>query len=490
MKHLNLVLCALLLAPVTLHSAAPRDLARWERSLVTLEINRQGYNYIQPWTRRSQSTQKSGVVIGPRSILTTAEQLNDLLLARVQKGGRGRWYSAKLEWIDYHANLALLTSDDDEFWQGLRPASLMTKIPLSGEARVLRWREGKIEARKLEINRARVETGRQTFIDIMHLELNGEVPGVGFGEPVIDGSRIIGLMEASAGSGGLAVPAPFIKSVMDARAKDAYPGLGFFNFYWQRAENPETLLALKMEQTDHGVIVIQPLAKIGEESILKPKDVILEIDGFEIGPEGDYQDPIYGRTMLEALATRGGRWAGDRVPMTIWRDGQRMKIDYILPKAEFVDELIPDKVFDQPPEYLIAGGFVFQPLTVPYLESWGGDWERRAPFRLAYLKQAIPTEKQEALVVLSVVLPDPYNLGYQSIRGLLVREINGRKIVRLPDIEAALQEPRDGFHIIEFARGDSPSKIVLDAGDLSAATARVLQRYGIDQDRLILGDRN
>jgi hypothetical protein len=489
MKPLNLLLCALLLAPVTLQSAAPRELARWERSLVTLEINSQGYNYIQPWTRRSQSTQKSGVVIGPRSILTTAEQLNDLLLARVQKGGRGRWYPAQLEWIDYHANLALLTSDDDEFWQGLRPASLMTKIPLSGEARVLRWREGKIEARKLEINRARVETGRQTFIDIMHLELNGEVPGVGFGEPVIDGSRIIGLMEASAGAGGLAVPAPFIKTVMDARAKGDYRGLGFFNFYWQRAENPETLKALKMEQTDHGVIVIQPLAKIGEESILKAKDVILEIDGFEIGPEGDYQDPIYGRTMLEALATRG-RWAGDGVPMTIWRDGRQMKLEYKLAKAEFTDEMIPDKVFDQPPEYLIAGGFVFQPLTVPYLESWGGDWQRRAPFRLAYLKQAIPTEKQEALVVLSVVLPDPFNLGYQSIRGLLVREINGRKIVRLPDIEAALQEQRDGFHIIEFARGDSPSKIVVDAGDLAAATARVLQRYGIEQDRLILGNRN
>jgi hypothetical protein len=53
-----------------------------------------------------------------------------------------------------------------------------------------------------------------------------------------------------------------------------------------------------------------------------------------------------------------------------------------------------------------------------------------------------------------------------------------------------LKEPRDGFHIIEFARGDSPGKIVLDAGDLAGATARVLQRYGINQDRLILGDSN
>jgi hypothetical protein len=354
---------------------------------------------------------------------------------------------------------------------------------------VLRWREGKIEARKMEINRARIQTGRQTFIDLMHLELDGEVQGIGWSEPVVNGSRVIGLMVAQESGGGLAVPAPFIQSVLDARKKGDYPGLGFFNFYWQKAENPETLQALNLENTDHGVIVIQPLAKLGEKSILKPKDVILNIAGFEIGPEGDYQDPIYGRTMLEALATRG-RWAGEEVPMTIWRDGRKMDVKYQLPEAKFSDEMIPDQVFDKPPEYLIAGGFVFQPLNVPYLESWGGDWERRAPFRLAYLKQAMPTEKQEALVVLSLVLPDPYNLGYQNIRGFVVREINDRKIVDLNDIEEALKNPREGFHTIEFSPGDTPGKIVLDAGALESATSRVLQRYGIEQDRLILAAGN
>ena len=482
---LRFVLCAALLAPSLELHAASGDLKNWEHSLVTLEIDRQGYNYIQPWSRRSQSAQKSGVVLGPKTILTTAEQLNDLISVRIQKGGRGKWYTGKLEWIDYHANLALITSDEADLWTGLKPAALMPKIPLSGEARVLRWREGKLEARKMEINRARIETGRLTFIDLLHLELDGEVQGVGGSEPVIDGGKIIGLMESQESGGGLAIPAPFIKSILDARAKNAYPGLGFFNFFWQKAENPETLTALKLKSTDHGVIVIQPMAKLGEASVLKPRDVILNIDGFEIGPEGDYQDPIYGRIMLEALATRG-RWAGDEVPMTIWRDGQEMTIKYKLPKGSFADETIPDKVFDQAPEYLIAGGFVFQPLSVPYLESWGADWQRRAPFRLAYLKQAIPTEKQEAVVVISLVLPDPYNLGYQDIRGLLVRKINGQKIVHLTDVEAALKEPKNGFHVLEFAPGDSPGKVVLGADTLAPATARVLKRYGVDQYKFIV----
>lgn len=481
----RLLLCLAVLSGALPLPAATGDLARWERTLVTLEVNSQGYNHIQPWTRRSRTFSKSGVVIDRRTVLTTADQMNDLILVRLQKGGRGKWYSGRLEWVDYHANLAIVTSDEDEFWEGLRPASLMSEIPLGEEARVLRWREGKIDARKMEINRARVQVGRQTFIDVMHLELNGEAQGIGWGEPVIDGSRVIGLMQQQESGGGLAVPAPFIQSILNARANRDYPGLGFFNFYWQRAENPATLEALKLRNTDQGVIVIQPLAKIGEESVLKQRDVILKIDGYEIGPEGDYQDPVYGRIMLEALGTRN-RFAGDKVPMTVWRDGALMEIDYVLPKAEFKDEMIPDELFDQEPEYLIAGGFVFQPLTVPYLKSWGGDWQRRAPFRLAYLKQAIPTEQQEAVVILSLVLPDPYNLGYQNIRALIVRQINDRKIVHLNDVEAALRSPKEGFHIIEFAPGDSPGKIVLDAGTLESATERVLQRYGIEGDRLIL----
>ncbi|MBI1175872.1 hypothetical protein GC207_00375 [bacterium] len=483
----SLFCAALLLAPAVCVQAASSDLSRWENSLVTLEVNRQGYNYIQPWTRRSLSIQKSGVVIGKSKILTTAEQMNDLLTIRIQKGGRGRWYFGKLEWVDYHANLAVITSDDEEFWKGLKPASFMKDIPLSGEVRVLRWREGKLEARKMDVNRAQIGTGRQTFIDLLHLELDGDVQGIGWAEPIIDGSRMIGLMEQQQSSGGLAIPAPFIKSVLDKRAQGNYPGLGFFNFYWQKAENPDTLEALKLKDTDHGVIVIEPIAKLGEDPILKAKDVILNIAGFDIGPEGDYQDPIYGRTMLEALATRG-RWAGDEVPMTIWREGKEMEIKYKLPKAKFSDEMIPDEVFDQQPEYLIAGGFVFQPLTVPYLESWGGDWQRRAPFRLAYLKQAMPTEKLEAIVVLSLVLPDPFNLGYQDIRGVVVRKINGHQIVRLTDVENALKDSKDGFHTIEFSPGDSPGKIIIDAKLLDSATTRVLKRYGIEHDRLILAE--
>ena len=45
--------------------AGANDLSTWERSLVSLEINREGYDYTQPWTRSSLTVSKSGVVKVP-----------------------------------------------------------------------------------------------------------------------------------------------------------------------------------------------------------------------------------------------------------------------------------------------------------------------------------------------------------------------------------------------------------------------------------------
>ncbi|HXT40319.1 MAG TPA: hypothetical protein VN887_09875, partial [Candidatus Angelobacter sp.] len=141
--------------------------------------------------------------------------------------------------------------------------------------------------------------------------------------------------------------------------------------------------------------------------------------------------------------------------------------------------------FDQEPEYVIAGGLVFQPLTKNFLRSWGQDWERRAPFRLAYFRNQDPSPERPAIVILSQVLPDIYNLGYQESRQLVLERVNGRKVNYLQDLQQALQKPVNGFHTLEFMKGDTLQRLVLDAATLEAATKRVLERYGIDKETVI-----
>ena len=82
-------------------------------------------------------------------------------------------------------------------------------------------------------------------------------------------------------------------------------------------------------------------------------------------------------------------------------------------------------------------------------------------------------------MVLSHLLPDRFNLGYQDLAYLAVDTVNDVTITDLNSLKAALTQPLDGFHVIEFLPNASAQKVVLDAAELPAATERILSSYGI-----------
>jgi hypothetical protein len=480
----SLLLAALILLSLPRPSAAqePKRIqaSAWEHSIVTLEVARKQYDYYQPWSKRTRRLQKAGTVIGEHQILTTADEMFERTLVRLQKGGRGRWWIGEVSWIDYHANLALVTTSDEDFWRELKPVSFGSAANAEGSLQILRWREGKLENRRAEFNQFTVREGQLSSIAQVVLEASSDIQAGGWGEPLSAKDRFAGLLWAQDGRTCTIMPSSFIQSILDARKKGDYHGLGYFHFFWQPAENPVSLARLKLTGEQRGVVVSDvPPRPDGAAQVVKPLDILLRIDGFDLDIQGDYEDPEFGHLSLENLAVRR-KWAGDDVKIQLWRAGKKMDVTYRLPKYEYTNSLVATATYDQEPEYFIVGGLVFQPLTDSYLQAWGADWKRRAPFRLNYYRNESPTKERSALLLLSQVLPDAYNIGYQDQRFLVLDKVNGQPVHRLSELREALQKPADGFHVLEFAKGDSLQRIVLGAGDAERdATARVLKRYGI-----------
>lgn len=478
-----------LLAMSTLSAAHARNSSNgsagpWENTLVGVEITRKAYDYQQPWTRRSQTIQKPGIVVAPGEVLTTAHLLSDHTVVRLQRNGRGVWYDASVKWVDYPVGLALLTTTNAGFWRSLQPARFSKAVSRDGGLQILRWRGGTLESRQAEFNRFTVRNPGPAEPAHVLLQLTSEIEGAGWGEAVVRGKEFVGLVFAQGGSFCQAVPAPFIRTVLDAQRKGTYRGIGYFDFTWQMTENPETRRYLKVSGEGRGVVVIDVADKPDVTPVLRPRDVLLEVDGFAIDSQGDYVDPAYGHLLLENLATRG-KWAGDAVRLKVWRGGEALDLDYVLPKIQEAGRLVPESPNDQDPEYLIAGGLVFQPLTRDYLQSWGQDWERMSPFRLAYFRNEYPSRERPALVILSMVLPDVFNLGYQEVRHLVLERVNGHRVSTLNELDEVLRQPQGEFQIFEFLVGETLQRIVLDARQLEAATRRVLERYGIERDRVL-----
>jgi hypothetical protein len=460
-------------------ASAPRS-PDWSHSVVTIEVSRKQYDYYQPWTKRTRRIPKVGTMVGDKQILTTADEMFDRTLIRLQKGGHGRWWIGEVSWVDYVANLALVTVADEDFWKDLKPVKLAKPSRTPSSMQIVRWREGKLETRAAEFSQFTVREGQLSPVDLLALETSSEIQGIGWGEPIVVGGSVVGLVWAQDNRTCVVMPASSIAAILEAKKRGAYHGLGFFHFFWQSAENPATLSKLKLQGSPRGVVVIEvPKRADGEANVLKPQDMILNIDGFDLDVQGNYTDPDFGPLVLENLATRG-KWAGDNVRMQIWRDGRMLDVIYRLPRFAYTNSLVPLATHDQEPKYLILGGLVFQPLTDSYLQAWGPEWKRRSPFRLYYYNNESPSKDRPELVILSQVLPDPYNIGYQDQRSLVLEKVNGQPVHRLSELRDALQKPTGAFHTFEFAKGDTLQRFVLSAGsEETAATVRVLKRYGI-----------
>jgi hypothetical protein len=251
-----------------------------------------------------------------------------------------------------------------------------------------------------------------SFAPRIQLELNTEIGGLGWAEPVTADGKVVGFTVSKGGNVCTVMPTPFIGRVLEAKKAEKFPGLGYFDFVWQAGQNPATLEFLKLPGEPRGAVVIEVPKRMVENYALQTRDILLEVDGFPIDMEGDYEDPDFGNVMLEGLATRG-HFAGDKVRMKILREGKELEIQYTLPRRISRSNCCRCSFSTRSLSTWSAGGLVFQPLHQPYLRGWGDDWRRRAPFRLVYASSEGPTKERPTLVILSQVLPDPINVGYQ-----------------------------------------------------------------------------
>jgi len=457
----------------------------WDNAIIYMEVTSKSHNYIQPWAQTPErKLYKSGVVVAGDQIITTADGLADQTLIRLKKQGAGLYSLGKIVWIDYQANLAVIGTDEKDFWAGLQPAKLADPDPIIGQVRIQRWRNDQLENRQGEIEQMTVDNAALSYISVPALRIDSTIPGVGWGEAITVGDDLIGLASAQGGDAVTAIPSSFIASILKARADKTFTGLGYFDFTWDPPENPLRLDYLKLPGPARGVILKETGMKPGVESVVKTNDVLLKIDDYDIDAEGNYRDPQYKKLSLENLSSR--KWAGQEYKFKIWRDGKEMDIVYKLPKADYNDDLVPHQSFDQDPEYVMVGGFVFVQLTESYLRSWGGNWRQRAPFRLTYYSTGKVKPERPQRVVLSQVLPSSLNIGYEGLRNAVIDEINGVKIKQLSDIPEALKSPINGFDVFRFSSGEAVREAVLDASAVDRANTEIMARFNIPQEQVLL----
>ncbi len=474
------------------HRPAPAPASPIERAkagIVTLRVTGQEWNWKTPWAKQPPWTRTlTGLVVpGPR-ILVTSPAIGNQLLIEVQKMGRDQRTPARLTLFDPEGPLALVAVDDPAFWEGLAPLPIAERAPTSGDVTIHRWpRVGQFDSSAGDIRQVR--TGRHGFSRTTLLTLDVTTSAdAGDGDVIVADGKVVGLATGKSGETAAAIAAPVLRQFLASAAGPSYAGFARAGIGWQELTNPALRESLGLQPDEGGVRLTRILPHGPAAGVLEVGDVVLEIAGVPLDPSGQFEHPLYGRQSFGLLLT-DGRGPGDTLPVRILRGGERKTVSLTLTRMPADADRVPAYVVGRGPDYAVLGGLVFQDLSGPYLSTWG-DFNRRAPPRLLIANERdglLPTPDRPRIVLLSSVLPDAVNLGYQDLRDLIVDKVNGRTVGQLEDVREAFRERQGGFHVIEFLPGQGPARIVLDVEEAQASAPRVRAAYGVTDLRA--GDR-
>lgn len=166
--------------------------------------------------------------------------------------------------------------------------------------------------------------------------------------------------------------------------------------------------------------------------------------------------------------------AGETAKVTVMRAGQELHFDI---KLGPLRPLVPIHQFDTLPSYYIFAGLVFTPLSQPYLQEYGEDWYNTSPRRLCERAlSAYPTKPGQQLVILSQVLMDEINAGYERFNEFQVNKVNGVEVHNLRHLRKLVEECSQTSLRFDL---DDNRVLVLDFRAAREASLRILQRHRI-----------
>lgn len=436
-------------------------------------------NFFLPWLTKGQSRGSgSGVVISGNRILTNAHNVSDSTYVSVLKKDNGSPVSAKVVAIDHQCDLAILEVPDKRFFDGITPFEIGETPPVRTQVLAVGYPLGGdgLSITQGIISRIEAVAYSHSMLDsFLAAQLDAAINPGNSGGPILYNGKVVGIaFQGYKGRQGLGymihtdVIRHFLKDIQDGTV-DGFGDLGISII---TLENPDTRKYLKMSETQSGVLVCRVRKFAGENPPVKKGDVLLTIDGKTIMNNGnitaDNGENRHFSTIVDS------KQMGEFVNFGILRDGKKLEVKMYPKKPYF---MVSPMMYDKSPKMYVAGGLVFTTLSLSYLSEWT---KQNPPEHLSRLIDEEKDSPEDEVVVLSVVLGDEVNLGYQSYASSRLYEINGQKIKSIKDVARIIDSLNDGYVTFVF---DYEVPIILDVKKMKKAMPRIMRNYRLPADR-------
>lgn len=455
---------------------------KFKNSIIKIFAVRSQPNYNQPWQNYpQQASTGSGFVISGNRILTNAHIVANQTFIMVRKPGIQKKYVANLEVIGHECDMAILSVEDPEFFQGLEPLKLGNLPELQTSVTVMGYPVGgdNISVTQGIISRIEPITYSHSGRRLLAVQVDAAINPGNSGGPVLHDDDVVGIAFqglSQSQSIGYMIPVPVIKHFLKDVEDKKFDGFPHVPFAFNTMENPDLRNWAKMAPQQTGIIIRSLPPEVEESGEFKVDDVIMAIDGVKIDNDATVKFREDEIIFFGYLVWR--KYTGEDCKFTILRDGKKIDLNYKLRRYK---RLVPNRVFDQLPTYYFIGGLLFVPLSINHLDEYR-QWYN-GPIEMVYeaINGKISKDLQQ-VVVLSRVLAAEVNVGYQNQGALIVEEVNGKKIKDLNELISIVENTQKGFIVFHLK---NKTKIVFDIDKLKKSTPSIMRSYRIPADRSI-----
>jgi len=459
------------------------DLTWASKAVIKLFATQQSWSVAQPWSKnRSKQSTCSGFFI-KQGILTNAHCVADATYIEMEIPDLADKVEVRTVAINHQVDLALLKIVDNdigleadviEFGElpELRDKVVTVGYPMGG--RQVSYTEGVV---------SRIDVMRYIHSNILAplVQTDATINLGNSGGPVFSdktGDCLgVATQKLSAAEGmGFFIPTPIIKQFLNDLEDGTIAGIPSLGATFQTLENPAARDQLNLTEKQSGIRVRDFSVGSTFDGVLQADDVILEVEGHTVLNDGRVRFRESGRIWLGYYVAK--KQVGDTLKLKISRAGEVIELDVELKPYRLT--IVPRQpLYDQQTPYYVSGGMLFLAVEQRYLWGWGRNWKAKIPTSLKSQIGTLYGKKElEQLVVISEVFDASVNKGYSGeIENIRVVKVNDLDITKLADVEKAMTENRNKFHIIEL-EGDV--KIVLNRKDADEQNEMIRARYGID----------
>jgi S1-C subfamily serine protease len=443
-------------------------------------------DYYNPWrTHGPSGGTGSGCVIEGRKILSNAHVVGNQTFVQVRRYGEAKRYQARVLEVSHEADLALLTVDDEDFFEGVTPIGLGDLPEAQDEVLVYGFPLGgdTLSITKGVISRIEHQVYVHSSCNLLAGQIDAAINPGNSGGPVIMDGRIVGVVMQGmqqADNIGYMVPVNVVKHFFQDIADTTYDGWPSLGVVMQEMENPGLRRQRGMSDEQTGLLIIKVLPGSPATGILQEGDVFMAIEGHAVADDGTVEFRPKQRTSVSYFLQE--KQLGETAKVTLLRDGVASDVDIRLTRPLWKDWLVPMEQYDRMPTYYIYGGVVFVPLAKNLLQAWGPNWYQNAPNQLtARLGINVPEVEGEQVVMVLKVLAADVNQGYHDVAYWVVEEVDGQRIRNVKQLIEAVEAGRLG-EFVTFT-SDADQVLTLDRKAADESAAEILRTYRIARDR-------